>query len=208
MKKSLLILGVVCLFFGYADVSAQTQFQKTKRYNDGFFLNAGIAQSSFLNSQFSQFREQDIINSNVGFSIGFGYVTYPLIFELAYFSSPYEIKGHNWNYEEDTKVQHRGMEVGVNLALLPNIRQVQPFVGLAYHSSQLGAGLSEDEEQDITETSVNTSGLLLKTGLIANFTSRFGLRGDYRRSLTTAYEDAAFNQFTLTVIIRPEVTTY
>jgi opacity protein-like surface antigen len=206
MDKLFLIISLVFLLGNSSPLVAQTQFKETKRFNDGFYFNVGGIQSNFLNSQFSQFREDGLINPKIGFAAGIQYVTYPLMFDVSYFNAPFQIEDYNWNYEDETRVRHQAIEAGLNLALLPNLKKLQPFVGAAFHSSQLGVGLSEDDEEE--EASVNTSGFLFKTGLIFNFTSSFGLRAEYRRSLTTAYENADFNQLGVSILIRPSVTVY
>lgn len=182
----------------------QTNFERTKSKLSGDMMTFGFHRTYFLNSRFQSYLEDGVINPNLGFLFEYQFVFYPFSISLGYFSSGYKIKGYtNWQYEDDTRVQHRGLELATNLYLFPDTYSFNPYIGVGYQSASLGVGIevlkAEGEKQNAI-SSIDLSQGIGKFGLLMSF-RWVSIKAEFKR----AFQAEGFkfnNQFSVGIAFR------
>ncbi len=143
--------------------------------NGGTILSGGYNQTYFLNSTFKTNLDDGRIKNSFGASASLRLIyLYPIMFDIGYFSSQFEIEDLPGWTNEDQKVRHRGGEAAMLISLLSKTRYFIPYIGAGYQYSQLYVGppLIKDSNEDysnIVEMATNTSSPIYKFGLMMNF---------------------------------------
>ncbi len=143
--------------------------------NGGLILSAGYNETNFLNKTFKNNIEQGNIVKAGGANVNLRIASiYPVMIDLGYFSSKFEIADMPGYPNDSTKVTHRGGELAIMLPLLSATRYFVPYVGGGYQYSQLYSGepfIKEEgtDYENIIEMSAMTSSPIYKVGLMINF---------------------------------------
>ncbi len=143
---------------------------------DKVMLTYGYHQTNFLNSTFKTYFENGDIEREWGSIVNLRIAgAYPVMFDLAYFSSQFSVKNvPSWPNSDTTKVRHRGGEIAVLMPLLSATRFFIPYCGAGYQFSQLYAGPPLIQESgvdysDIIEMAKDVSSPIYKLGIMFNF---------------------------------------
>ena len=186
-------------------ITAQSFYSQSKNFNNGFHLFGAAGTSNFLNDRYAANVHDKVIKPQFGLSAGVALVSYPLVFKLGYFSSPFKVSENALKIGPDTKIRHRGAEFEVGCYLNPYLKYLQPFAAIGYQSSSMGIGLDQDDDQAGKKelSTVNTSGMTLNFGLLVRFSRNIALQGAYQRSLTVVNNVYAFQRLNITLFIQP-----
>jgi hypothetical protein len=154
----------------------------------GYSVSFGYHTANFLSSSFRNYVKDGNIKRQFGMVLNYRITAlYPLMFDLEWFSSRFSVNNlPNWPNNDSIKVRHRGIEVSALLPLVSN-KTITPYYGAGYQFSQLLSGLpfiksDNVDYSNISEMKLNTSGLIVKGGIMINM-GNATLSFDYKRSV-------------------------
>lgn len=205
MKRTIPTLIIAIMGCLMPALAQQTRFQQTAAFHKRPLFYFGTAKVNFLNPRFVANVDNKVLSWQPSYTVGLQYTVYPLTFHAGYFHTAYKVENYTWDYEEGTKIKHRGLEVGAACMLLPQVKYIQPFVGAAYHHAAIGVGLDQDENDNdnVEVSSVKASTALFRTGLCIRFMKGLALSGEYQRSLKLKDNAEAFSRFALALLVNP-----
>jgi len=142
----------------------------------GVIISYGYHQTNFLNYVFNQHLKNGDIQKEWGNVLNLRITaSYPLMIDLAYFSSQFTVKDvYGWQNTDTTRVRHRGGELALSLPLLSATRYFIPYIGAGYQFAQLYVGPPVVQTEgvdysDIVVMSKNTFSPIYKLGVMLNF---------------------------------------
>lgn len=191
------LFGLILLFMLSGNLQGQSAMYNAREYWNGSSLNLGIHQTRFFNNNFESIVANEDLLIRAGAQVGLSLISYPFIFDVTFFHSAYSATEGLLPTYEKPSISHSGGEFAVNLALLPQLKFIQPTIGVGYQAASVGINLS-DEEAGRSGVSLSTP--IYKFGLQLKV-KKIGLRAEYKRSyLIGDYNpNRRFYQFGLSV---------
>lgn len=196
--KQIYFLLLLCSFSLIPKISQGQTYRDAKFYMEGIQIGFGYHQTAFINSQYGQLKENDVIKNRFGYVVNLRVTSLPLIIDFNFFVSSFKVENNpdpNWTFADTSKVRHAGMEVGLSLPIIPESKHFVPYLGLAYqngflgvNTDVLGSPLDDVAEEDVSVTKV--TGILWKAGLMINMGRKLNLITEYKQSLNAKSEKA------------------
>ena len=191
---------LLVLFLFGVDLSGQaTGFTRSRDFNNGLFLNLGYHQSAFLNTRFaSTVGTEGLKRAGLRYQAEVQLVKMPFVFNFAYFDNNFESDQLSGRFDPETKISHRGMELGASLVLLPDVKWLLPYAGVGYQRTAVQTW-TDDDSSNVNDfsSSVPVRGLSAKGGAMIKFAPGFGLGAEYRRTLALNDNVRAYNQMSI-----------
>ena len=188
----LIIITLGLSFISYS----QTTFQKNKDKWDGWSVAVGYSTTDFLSPAFSSYIENRNLQRGLGLMIDIRRTIFPLMINFGLGSSQLSIAGLDFEYEGEEIIDNSNFQAGLNLYLIPYLHFFSPYVGAEYHKGFFAPGDSEINR--IPFMIEDLSGVVFKFGGAINFTKKFGVSAEYKRSLETDTFNS-FNQMNATL---------
>jgi len=185
-----LIVAILIMSYGLAHGQI-SKFEKQREQNKGSYLSFGYHQTEFLNDRYRSNIQDDNLSKKIGFYVGVTYQYNPLIVEFTYFRSNYSSDVlSNQLYGNSTTIRHEGIELALNLNLLPDVKVINPLIGIGYQESFLSTPPDNEDNPNIEKVSqVGTSSPIWTAGLNLQFNSSIALSVSYKASLLTNREN-------------------
>lgn len=179
MKLLCIVFFILC----YSTVDCQmTKLEEQRDLTKGIYFTFGYHQSDFLNSKYRQSVSDDNISRELGYYVGMTYQYNPFIFDFTYFRSIFSTDElPNNYYGSSTKIWHTGVELSACLNLLPDVKILNPHIGVGYEWSYLRTPPKDSDNRDIKKVSqVGTSSPIWIAGINIQLSRFFALNGRYK----------------------------
>ena len=185
-------------------ILAQTNFQKSKDFQDGIVLYGEMVLPTFLSANYAQSVQQNRLEIPVGYGIGFRYVWLPLLLDAEIFFNGITVNDPNYQFAGQT-TRYVGYNFSAAALVSPQSKYVSPYVGAGYQlsavqtvavskSSSSSSSSSTNDEKILS--GLNTSSPFWKVGLKVSM-AVWGLSGEYRQS----FEGSTFGHRTLSLML-------
>ncbi len=195
-----------------------TPYSEAREQSQGFKLGIGYFQSSFLNENFRKHIEDGTLKRRLGMVFRASYTYSPITFDFNWFSSGF-VTDENYplwqTYKNYKRIRHRGMDIGMNLILIPTSKYITPYAGGGYQLSELGtisptaSGYKEDDDDavvtagtEILDTNVHLSSPFWRVGILITPIELIQISAEYRASVSLP-TSRQFNQFAITLSYNP-----
>jgi hypothetical protein len=206
-KKVILIMVVllnVCMTYAQQNLelnldksSGRTlgEFFKELRSKSHTGLGIGYQHVSFFNSLYYNNIASDVIKNKGGFEIVYFINIAPVIFDLGYFSSTFDVNSDMYYPDYSKKLTLlQGMEAYLSYApLLPDwgkfSETVQPYAGIGIQTSSLEVSDESDSDSSETIASYGTTSPMWKGGVKINL-GVFFIKGEYKQALSVSKSNA------------------
>lgn len=200
MLRMKFILVLNLFMIGSLCMAQKSLFEAAKKYNSGSFVHIGTSFTGFINKNFNDNFDNKVLKWSPGISIGYTFVKYPMFYDFGFFSSNFSVNNHDWQYPDKTIISHRGFETSLNMMLLPQIKFLQPYIGIGYNNAAVGVGLYKDEEDKTEVSSVGLSKFIYKCGFNLSFSRKIKSKFDYQRSNVILNNDKSFYRFSFNLL--------
>jgi hypothetical protein len=207
-KKLLLSVLLICSLAVSGQENLSLKIEKSDGRTAGAFWKAvtnrsltsftgGYQRTEFFNTFYYNNVENGTIKNKGGFWLTYSIHVAPVMLDISYFRSFFEVESNGYYYEYPNKSTYQhGVSAFVSYApLLPDFGKfseiVQPYARIGYQTSSLKVVLSEEEGDSTNIASLGTSGMMWKGGIKLHF-GKFCIRGEYQQSLSVT-KPSAFN---------------
>lgn len=217
MKKYLLSFVLLCAFTVNAQQNQELKLDKSPqgRSLSDFFsvlrkktvggIGGGYQQASFFNPTFFNNVNNSAIKNKGGYEVSMFFNITPVMLDLAYFRSAFEVNSNAYYYDYPKKsTGMQGIDVYLSYApLLPDWGKISeiitPYIGLGYQSAQLfvkddsksdsgNSGSSNSNSSNFIAT-YGVSSPMWKGGVRFNLGPVF-IKGEYKQGLSLSKPEA------------------
>lgn len=189
----------IIILLGLSTITySQTAFQTSKTKWDGWTIALGYSTTDFLDPSFSKYIEERKLQKGLGYMVDIRKTYFPVMINFGLSSSELTIAGFDLEYEGEERIDNSSFHAGLNLFLLPSIYFFSPYIGAEYHYGYFDPGDAEINRLPVKIEDL--SGLILKFGAAINFSSKFGVSAEYKRSIEAKSFDS-INQLNATLLI-------
>jgi len=153
------------IYFGYINTNFNNP-KFGKKYADGTIKSA-------------------LLNTTGGVTIT---STFPVVFKIGYFYSRKKIDRKldpSWAFGDSVQLSHTGLDIGMNIYLMPSGKYFSPYVGLGFQTSSLRVKPKSEFEEGFKglTSSLGINTFIYNAGTQINLSSNFYCYGEWKQTL-------------------------